>query len=1187
MASPACSHSLRLLALAWLLVACDLGERELPPDDGTQNSGTSLGCSGACHGQGDTISPPRDTAGRSDLAAIGVGAHQAHLQASTWHKRFACETCHTVPKEVGDTGHIFVPGPTGALTKDPLPAELAPTGLGAGMQWDHATATCSGSYCHGDSLQQVDPATGAVVGGAGGLITKPVWNQVDGTQAKCGACHGTPPPAPHPQNTDCGLCHQSMNPGDFAAGKISYPELHIDGRVQLATSQPCDTCHGSGGRASPPRDAHGNTATTAPGVGAHAQHLVTNSSWHAPLACNECHQVPGSTADQTHLNRKNDLFLDPTVPVPGSPEGTGGQLQLAGAAYDATAQTCRNTYCHGGGQSPLRGGTAMSPKWTKVDGTQSSCGSCHGAPPPAPHPQNGNCGSCHPTMVPGNNTTIALPAKHLDGNVDVIGDQACDSCHGGGGVAAPPKDTTGGTTTNLRSVGAHRSHLGASTWRAPIACGECHKVPTSTTSLGHVDTPLPAELTFGNLSAGAVWNGTTCSNAYCHGATLKSGVGSAGGKATRPVWTVVDGSQSQCDSCHGAPPPAPHPTDADCGKCHDTMTAGGGLVIADPSRHIDGTLDVKNGVACNSCHGGTNNAPPKDNQGNTATTARGVGAHQSHLAPANRFFKAVVCTDCHRVPTALDSVGHRDTPLPAELRFSARGGTSPAWNGAQCSNVYCHGATLTSGTGGAGGTATSPVWAKVDGTQAQCTSCHGFPPPAPHPQNSDCGVCHQDVVAGSNRQFSDPDRHIDGTVDVTGGAACNSCHGGTNNAPPKDTTGGTTTTLRGVGAHQAHLVTASTWHKDMTCSQCHLVPGAVSSVGHLDTQLPAELTFSGIAGGSAWNGSTCTSYCHGATLAGGSAKTPLWTKVDGTQTTCSSCHGAPPPAPHPQDTNCQSCHTTAGPNQTIAIPAQHLDGTLQVTQVHPAGYGARTQHGYDFDRRGSATCATAGCHGTALTGGAGPSCQSCHSGWQTDCKFCHGADASGAPPQGVLGATAATDRTVGAHAKHVGATAMHSAWDCGVCHTKPANATTPGHIDGTGGVVQGEVKYSTLNPAGTYNTTNTTCGTLYCHGTGRANAASPAWTSTSALGCLSCHGGDPLRTGMSAEHRRDDHERPCVTCHKSVVNATPAIINAGLHVNGAKDVQFTAPGSSYNATNKSCTGTGNGCHGNGTRSGWK
>lgn len=1184
------------------VAACDLGNHEVV-DTGETPGGPSDGCSGACHGQGDSVAPPRDTSGRSDLASIGVGAHKAHLEPSNWHQRFACETCHRVPAQVGDLGHMFVVGADGATTRDLLPAELTMSGLGTSAQWDHASATCTNSYCHGDTLHQVDPASNMIVMGAGGTLTQPVWTQVDGTQSACGTCHGNPPPSPHPQNADCGLCHQSMNPGDFAAGKFSYAELHINGKVEVISTQPCDSCHGSNGQSAPPRDAHNNTATTAPGVGAHAQHMTGSSSWHAPLACNECHLVPGSTTDQTHLDSLNEVFLDPTQPVPGSPMGTGGLLQIAGATYNASTQTCSSTYCHGGGGSPLEGGAVTSPKWTRVDGTQAQCQSCHGNPPPSPHPQNSNCGSCHPTMTAGNNTTITYASKHIDGNVDVTSDQPCDTCHGSGGNAAPPRDTTGGMTTTLRSVGAHRSHVGSATssWHAPVTCNQCHRVPTSVTSLGHTDSALPAELAFGSLAGTtAAWNGATCSNVYCHGATLRSGTGPAGGTATRPVWTVVDGSQSQCGSCHGEPPPSPHPSDADCGKCHDTMTAGGGLVIADPSRHIDGNLDVNTQQACNTCHGGANgNAPPKDTLGNLATNTRGVGAHQSHLAPAVADFKAIACGDCHTVPGTVTSLGHIDTPLPSELRFSARAGTSPAWNGATCSNVYCHGATLTSGTGGAGGTATTPLWSKVDGTQAQCQSCHGFPPPTPHPQNSDCGSCHMNVQAGANTTFTDATKHVDGNLDVNANQACNSCHGGTNNAPPKDTTNGTATTLRGVGAHQAHVQTGSTWHVDVTCGQCHRIPGAVNSVGHLDTALPAELAFSGIAAGSTWGGSTCSSYCHGSTLAGGTATVPLWTKVDGTQSQCQSCHGLPPPAPHPNDTNCQNCHMSAGPNHTIVNRALHIDGITQVTagSNHPTGYEMVTMHGYDVDKTGTSSCATSGCHGVTLTGGTtgGPSCSTvtgCHDKvgggftWQTQCTFCHGNIAvpsgNGAPPQGVLGGTAPTDKTVGAHQTHLGATAMHGAWDCVMCHTKPSNATTPGHIDGTGGIVQAEVKYSALNPSGTFAFATATCGTLYCHGNGRTSAGTATWTSTTALTCTSCHltpAPGASASGMSGKHNKHikDENYRCVTCHATVVDATPTIIAPALHVNGVKEIKMSQ--GTYNPANKSCSGLGNGCHG--------
>ena len=148
----------RVLALCIALAAgCDLGHVVAGGDD-VAPAGPSSGCSGACHGEGDLIAPPRDTAGRTDLQSIGIGAHTQHLGASDWHKRFTCETCHVVPQQVGDAGHIFVQTAAGTV-QDPLPAEVVFSGLGAGATWDHATATCTSSYCHGDTLHQTDPAT--------------------------------------------------------------------------------------------------------------------------------------------------------------------------------------------------------------------------------------------------------------------------------------------------------------------------------------------------------------------------------------------------------------------------------------------------------------------------------------------------------------------------------------------------------------------------------------------------------------------------------------------------------------------------------------------------------------------------------------------------------------------------------------------------------------------------------------------------------------------------------------------------------------------------------------------------------------------------------------------------------------------------------------------------------------------
>jgi len=1143
---------LRIIPILVVLAACDLGSVDPDPVDPTENS-ASTACSGACHGSGGNPAPPTDTTGHTTPASIGVGAHAQHLDTSNWHKRLECGSCHKVPEQIGDPGHIDTD----------LPAEVILTGLGDGGTWDHDSQTCTNTYCHGATLSNtVDNQTGTT---AGGTATAPTWTLVDGSQTQCGGCHGAPPPAPHPNDPDCGKCHPTMNPGSGMV--IAYPELHIDGHLDVVDTQACDSCHGMNGQSAPPRDTLGNSATTFRGVGAHAQHMTANSDWHAPINCTECHKVPAGLNDQGHVD----------TPLPA--ELVFGPLAGAASTYDGTAGTCTNTYCHSGGitdGSHPSGGTVQTPKWTKVDGTQSACGSCHGRPPPSPHPQQGSCGTCHPTMTVGDDTTITYPALHIDGKVDVVDTQACDGCHGSNGNPAPPNDTLGNATTGFRGVGAHRVHLDPSTWRKDIPCDACHKVPTQTYQQGHIDTPLPAEVTFSPIAGNATWNGTTCSNNYCHGSTL------GGGTSKNPAWTVITGAQSLCGSCHGSPPPAPHPVDTDCGKCHNTMTPGGGLVITDPSRHIDGNLDVDGDQPCNACHGGTNNAPPKDTQGNTNTNTRGVGAHQSHLATTNRF-KPIACDDCHRVPGTVLSVGHIDTPLPAELTFSGRAGTGTSFNGSRCSNNYCHGSTLT------GGTAKTPLWAVVDGTQSQCGSCHGNPPTSPPhtAASTDCGqaACHPNVVLGNPTQFIDPTKHVDGVLDVSTNQACNSCHGGTNDAPPKDTQNNNNTSSRGVGAHQSHLTPAN-WHRDIQCAECHKVPTALASTGHIDTPLPAEVIFKGISAGSTWNGISCATYCHGTTLAaGGTAINPVWTTVNNSQNTCTSCHGNPPPShsAYTNPTQCSTCHPggTGGTFNSTAA-AQHIDGTLQVTSVHPAGYDQREMHGYDFDKMGPSTCATSGCHGTALTGaasgGAGPACTSCHAQWQTDCAFCHGtAGGTGAPPQGTFGETAASDKHVGAHAKHVGATAMHAAWDCSYCHTNPSTALTPGHVDGSGGVVQAEVKYNSLNPSGAFTASTTTCTNMWCHGNGRTSAGTAVWTSTTALVCSSCHPDNG--SGMSGEHSRHvrSENMKCSACHQTVVNATNGIIAPALHVNGVKDVKM--PTGTWNPSNKQCSGLGNGCHG--------
>jgi len=323
-------------------------------------------------------------------------------------------------------------------------------------------------------------------------------------------------------------------------------------------------------------------------------------------------------------------------------------------------------------------------------------------------------------------------------------------------------------------------------------------------------------------------------------------------------------------------------------------------------------------------------------------------------------------------------------------------------------------------------------------------------------------------------------------------------------APPDDVKGRLTGTndLTVVGAHQSH-VTDNAIRKALACSECHVVPA--TAIHTLDRS--SDLAFNALA---THNGTltptwvtskpTCGStYCHGATLAGGTLKNPTWTDATAAATACGACHGFPPPSPHVSATSCVGCHPdtiVAGTASTIDVAkGKHINGT------------------------------------TDVVGGA---CDSCH----------------GFPPAN------------GAHLTHFGLTAAQGtsgygdlstletrfptatpttapatyAYGCGNCH--PLDSAR--HMDGT---VQVEL-YNPAAPAGSLKALNPlgpgpggasytsgpnqftggvkaysdgTCSNVYCHSSGQETTltsspeyiVTPAWTSTAKLACDGCHKNPP------------------------------------------------------------------------------
>ncbi|MGE5682632.1 MAG: cytochrome c3 family protein [Bacillota bacterium] len=231
-----------------------------------------------------------------------------------------------------------------------------------------------------------------------------------------------------------------------------------------------------------------------------------------------------------------------------------------------------------------------------------------------------------------------------------------------------------------------------------------------------------------------------------------------------------------------------------CKQCHGTAYTGG---TSSPSCNVEGCHSAQNGgspEACNTCHGSFNDpskiAPPRSISGDTATSARGVGAHSSHLY-TNTMGKTVSCAECHNLPQGTFAAGHIDTQLPAEVALNGPLGNknaTPAYdaNNLTCANTYCHGNfSFTKAQRPAEnqyaytadkivGISFSPKWNLVDGSQKACGSCHGLPPqghigyPNGFPVTA-CGNsgCHNGVVDASGK-ILDKTKHINGVVNVRG-----------------------------------------------------------------------------------------------------------------------------------------------------------------------------------------------------------------------------------------------------------------------------------------------------------------------------------------------------------------------------------------------------------------------------------
>ncbi len=632
-------------------------------------------------------------------------------------------------------------------------------------------------------------------------------------------------------------------------------------------------------------------------------------------------------------------------------------------------------------------------------------------------------------------------ARPAVGGGDGGGGTLCSGCHGTASrtgtlpgtdpdLAAAPPIAPAGEPAEV--IGAHQAHLNPAatgSFTGPLACSECHVVPTD---FAHATNPpaSPVHFSAGTLAttggAAAAWNSTdkttntTCSNVYCHGTFT---YGAVTGKAATPNWA---GSGLTCTSCHDLPPaghialPAPV-TASSCNGCHpDTVDILGNIIVdaAGHSLHINGQKNVAAG-SCTTCHGtagrtgtlpGTDAklaaAPPIAPAGEPAQV---VGAHQAHLNPAatGSLTGPIACNECHAVPA--DSA-HAGSPPASPVHFSAgtlatTGGAAAAWNSTDkttnttCSNVYCHG---TFAFGSVTGTlANAPDWTGTN--QAACGSCHQLPPVG-HIANASivaddpttCSGCHPGTVATNGTIIvaaaTGLSKHVNGQADegahadpswltASGGnhtsaalnqsppfGSCLSCHVGFGAADPTDVAGSSCN-----ACHSSRLTNAATTDWTMNCVFCH------GDGTKLLTYTVADQTSDPwiIAPPTGVGGETLTT-----SLAVGAHQK----HVNPASNALSSAFA------------CSECHTPSLPSDIFQTLQGHLsaDGSVPVLLAGTVATTGGVQGSWT-----SPTCSATYCHGNFTNGGNNAAPAWTGDATNSACTSCHGVtgDANGISPR--------------------------------------------------------------------------------------------------------------------------------------------------------------------------------------------
>ncbi|MFZ4856910.1 MAG: CxxxxCH/CxxCH domain c-type cytochrome [Desulfuromonadaceae bacterium] len=704
----------------------------------------------------------------------------------------------------------------------------------------------------------------------------------------CQSCHAVPTGSGFPfhptqananANATCNDCH-----------------VHGNSKGSFSALGACNACHGyppllnsagAGGYASGYQSTASFVDESQSGHGSHASSPYQK-------ACENCHK-----GNSHQAGTFQDVFKD-TV---GTVAATGG----LNPAYNGTAQTCSNVYCHSNANP--RGGTnsvVITPSWKngkgKIIGTADECNSCHSA-----------AGKASPTWSVSH-------TRHINGYA-ANSNFTCNTCH------AATASGNGAIFSNMTARSLHTNGV--------------------------------KDITFNSFAQGGTWNESvaSCANVYCH--SNVQGAGGSGAPAANMV--TWNSAAMTCGSCHAAMTKMGNISTAtgshkrhvqvsgfECATCHGAQYSASSSSV-NTATHVDRSITMAlTGTAA------TNGAVPVYYQGNNSpgggydkcsnvychSNVQGTDGSGKPTKFTDPLWGAppLVCGSCH-ASMATDAAATGSHVSHAQ---TAQYGCQTCHNGAGKNTVkHASGFIDFSFSGSAAGTAYSNGSAVTPGKgYGSCsTNCHGQGTPA-------WGATY--VVPGTTFPYS--------------ASQCDKCHSGTAAAPFYSTATPnkvTATTNTKVGAHTSHLTAVHALSTALACADCHGTVTSISAANHMNGS--TDFVFSALAktGGlnPTYTGGQCdNTYCHGTTLTGGSNIKPNWTQ---TITGCAVCHGFPPTTakngtvPHSTSTACNGCHTHVNStNNGFINPALHINGLVNYS------FGACDScHGYPPARPGFAASA--------------------------------------------------------------------------------------------------------------------------------------------------------------------------------------------------------------------------------------